>query len=232
MRPSVRPTTAWTTSETTTRATCTSLEHGRRARTFVHLFILSHTSWLKIWVLSFHLHSHPWSHLLESLLLFNFHLSHPCLLLFLPPPALRAVLWARQPDRHGKPVLLRQGEWRRLRRLRLPHRLWAQLHGLQRAQRLFRFLFLHYPVIGPGHGWHGTRQAAHRGTPRTSRLVRTRRRVSQSVSQSSSSVVFDRAGKPAGERTVDQSVGFGVTRNTYSAHSKFSENTPSWESGR
>ena len=47
-----------------------------------------------------------------------------------------------------------------------------------------------------------------------------------SVSQSSSSsVVFDRAGKPAGERNVDKSVGFGVTRNTYSAHSKFSENT-------
>ena len=45
-----------------------------------------------------------------------------------------------------------------------------------------------------------------------------------SVSQSSS-VVFDRAGKPAGERDVDQSIGFGVTRNTYSAHSKFSENT-------
>ena len=46
-----------------------------------------------------------------------------------------------------------------------------------------------------------------------------------SVSQSSLSVVFDRAGKPAGERNVDQSIGFGVTRNTYSAHSKFSENT-------
>ena len=46
-----------------------------------------------------------------------------------------------------------------------------------------------------------------------------------SVSQSSSSVVFDRAGKPAGERDVDQSIGFGVTRNTYSAHSKFSVNT-------
>ena len=45
-----------------------------------------------------------------------------------------------------------------------------------------------------------------------------------SVSQSSS-VVFDGAGKPAGERDVDQSIGFGVTRNTYSAHSKFSENT-------
>ena len=46
----------------------------------------------------------------------------------------------------------------------------------------------------------------------------------QSVSQSSS-VVFDRTGKPVGERDVDQSIGFGVTKNTYSAHSKFSENT-------
>ena len=46
-----------------------------------------------------------------------------------------------------------------------------------------------------------------------------------SVSQSSLSVVFDGSGKPDGERNVDQSVGFGVTRNTYSAHSKFSENT-------
>ena len=46
-----------------------------------------------------------------------------------------------------------------------------------------------------------------------------------SASQSSSSVVFDGSGKPDGERNVDQSTGFGVTRNTYSAHSKFSENT-------
>ena len=46
-----------------------------------------------------------------------------------------------------------------------------------------------------------------------------------SVSHSSLSVVFDRTGKPVGERDVDQSIGFGVTRNTYSAHSKFSENT-------
>ena len=48
---------------------------------------------------------------------------------------------------------------------------------------------------------------------------------SVSVSQSSLSVVFDRTGKPVGESDVDQSIGFGVTRNTYSAHSKFSENT-------
>ena len=46
-----------------------------------------------------------------------------------------------------------------------------------------------------------------------------------SVSPSSMSVVFDRTGKPVGERNVDQSIGFGVTRNTYSAHRKFSENT-------
>ena len=46
-----------------------------------------------------------------------------------------------------------------------------------------------------------------------------------SVSQSSSSVVFDGSGKPDGERNVDQSGKSGVTRNTYSAHSKFSENT-------
>ena len=46
-----------------------------------------------------------------------------------------------------------------------------------------------------------------------------------SVSQSSLSAVFDRTGKLVGERNVDQSIGFGVTRNTYSAHSKFSENT-------
>ena len=46
-----------------------------------------------------------------------------------------------------------------------------------------------------------------------------------SVSQSSSSVVFDRSGRPDGERNVDQSLVFGVTRNPYSAHSKFSENT-------
>ena len=46
-----------------------------------------------------------------------------------------------------------------------------------------------------------------------------------SVSLSTSSVVFDGSGHPDGERNVDQSRNFGVTRNTYSAHSKFSENT-------
>ena len=37
--------------------------------------------------------------------------------------------------------------------------------------------------------------------------------------------MFDGSGHLDGERNVDQSVNFGVTRNTYSAHSKFSEKT-------
>ena len=37
--------------------------------------------------------------------------------------------------------------------------------------------------------------------------------------------MFDESRQPDGERNVDQSVNFGATRNTYSAHSKFSENT-------
>ena len=49
-----------------------------------------------------------------------------------------------------------------LRRLLLPHRLWAQRHGPQRARQLPGFLLLHYTVIGPGHRRHYARQAAHR----------------------------------------------------------------------
>ena len=47
--------------------------------------------------------------------------------------------------------------------------------------------------------------------------------VSQSVVVVVCSVRW--TGQPDGERNVDQSVNFGVTRNRYSAHSKFSENT-------
>ena len=46
-----------------------------------------------------------------------------------------------------------------------------------------------------------------------------------SVSQSSSSVMFDGSGQLDGERTVDHSRKSGVTFNVNSAHSKFSENT-------
>ena len=44
-----------------------------------------------------------------------------------------------------------------------------------------------------------------------------------SVSQSSSSVVFDGSGQPDGERNVGQSGKSGVTFNVISAHNNFSE---------
>ena len=44
-----------------------------------------------------------------------------------------------------------------------------------------------------------------------------------SVSQSSSSVMFDGSGLPDGERMVDQAGKSGVTFNVISAHSNFSE---------
>ena len=151
----------------------------------------------------------------------------PCLL-FLPPPAPRAVPWTGQPDRHGKPVLLRQqGEWRRLRRLHLPHRLWAQLHDLRRAQRLIGFLLLHYPVIGPEHGWRDIRRDAHRGTLRTRRLLRTRRRVSQS-----SSVVFDGSGKTWWRKKCRSVTWFWCHEKHVQYSQQVSCNHPSWENGR
>ena len=61
------------------------------------------------------------------------------------------------------------------------HRLWAQPPDLRRAQRLISSLLLHDPFHGPGRGWRDTRRDAHSGTPWTSRLLRTRRHVSQSV---------------------------------------------------
>ena len=62
--------------------------------------------------------------------------------------------------------------------------------------------------------------AAHRGQ---ADYCVSRRRVSQSVSQSSLSVMFDGSGQPDGERMVDQSRNSGVTFNVISAHSNFSE---------
>ena len=46
-----------------------------------------------------------------------------------------------------------------------------------------------------------------------------------SVSQSSSSVMFDGSGQPDGERMVDRSGQPDVTRNVIEAHSTFSEDT-------
>ena len=56
--------------------------------------------------------------------------------------------------------------------------LWAQPPDLRQTQRLISPLIL---SSDQGRGWRDTWQGAHRGTPRTSRLLRTRRHVSQSV---------------------------------------------------
>ena len=110
----------------------------------------------------------------------------------------RAVPWARQPDRHGKSALLcRRREWGHPELLHLSHRLWAQSPDLRRAQRIIGHLLPHDSFPGPRRGWRDTRQDAHRGTPRTSRILRTRRHVN---SQSSSSVMFDGSGQPDREK--------------------------------
>ena len=105
-----------------TRARCTSLEQEHKRTT-------CHTLWCRVTCTSWfqsefrHLSSmymcvSPWVHL--SLL--PLRLVLPCLLLFLPLPALRGAHLVRQSDRHAKPAQLReQGEWRRLRRPLLPH---------------------------------------------------------------------------------------------------------------
>ena len=151
MRPSVRPITASTTSGTTcatstspsttpmtmlisTIAWCTPcVERARRAHSST-LDVVSHLIWLKSCVFSQPSPYHPSRTLFDSFLFFYFYLFFPVLFRLLPP--LRAVLWARQPDRHGKPVLLRQqGEWGRLRRLHLPHKFSVESPPALVAQR-------------------------------------------------------------------------------------------------
>ena len=148
---------------TWTRARCTTPEHELRARSFRHTLMLGHmhllAQVLSPVMSSMYMCVFPWVHLSHSLLRSVLH--H--LLPLLPSRALRAAHWARQPDRRAKLAHLReQGEQRRLRRPHLPHRLWTQLHGLQRVRRFPGFLLLHHPVIGFGHWRRYTRQAFHR----------------------------------------------------------------------
>ena len=64
-----------------------------------------------------------------------------------------------------------------------PQVFWAQRPWLQRAPEPTSPPLLQDPCRGLGRGWPDTRQDAHWSVPRTSRLLRTRRRVSQSVSR-------------------------------------------------
>ena len=130
---------------TSTIAWCTPcVERARRAHSFT-LDVVSHLIWLKIWGLIIcHPRSYPWRTLFDSLLPFYFYLSS----LSLPSTSCTPSCTLSSTTRSSwKLVLLRQqGEWRRLGRLHLPHRLWAQLRDLRRAQRLIGSL-LHYTVI-------------------------------------------------------------------------------------
>ena len=91
-----------------------------------------------------------------------------------------------------------QKEWGHPERLHLSHRLRAQTPDLPRAQRLFKFLLLQYPVIGPGHGWHDTQRYPHNGTPED-KLIISNQKACQSVNNRRL-LCFDGSGKPDGER--------------------------------
>ena len=107
-----------------------------QARTLSHFDVgVTCTSWLQFWVPSYH--PCTCASLLEftSLTLY-FDLSftvlfHFSFLMHFEQHTELDNLIAMQKPAH----LREQGESRRLRRLRLLLRLWAQLHGLQRAQR-------------------------------------------------------------------------------------------------
>ena len=220
MKTSMRPTTAWTTDTRNMHITWACTESAQSLSHFVHL--VSHaphgSSSESHHFPSMYMCVSPWVHL--SHLLLRSVLT--CLLLFLPPPALRAAHWARQPDRLAKLALFReQGSDD-------AYDVHTSLTGYEPNVMAFsESTTLQIP--SPTLSRHRTRDMddvtlgkllteAHRG------LADYCDPEGVSVSQSSS-VVFDRAGKRAGDRDVDQSFGFGVMRNTYSAHSKFSENT-------
>ena len=123
------------------------------------------------------------AHLFDSLLFVYLKIS-TCFLFL--PLALRAIPWARQPDRHGKHALLRRRrEWGHRELLHLSHRLRAQRLDFRRVQWLISPLLLHDPFHGPGRGWPDTRQHVHWSVPRTCRQLRASRHVSQSVSRRS-----------------------------------------------
>ena len=205
---------------TSTIAWCTPcVERARRAHSSTPDDVISHLILAQVLSLIITIsipsmaHS-PWFDLSLLPLLFL-----PVLLRLLPPP--RAVPWARQPDRHGKSALLRRHwEWGRLRRLHFPHRLWAQppdLGELNDSSVPFSFMIPSSDQDVGDVTLGKMLTEAHRGQ------VDYCEPEGMSVSQSSSSVRFDGSGQPDGERNVDQSVNFGVTRNTLSAHSNFSE---------
>ena len=145
-----------------------------------------------------------------------------CLLLFLLLPPLQAVLWARQPNRHESLCHSANKESEDAHDISTSlTESRAQLPDGEFIDSSVPFSFMNPSsdqdmddvTLGK------LLTEAHRGQADCCEPEGV------SVSQSSSSVVVDRSGKSDVERNVDQSLVFGVTRNTCSAHSKFSENT-------
>ena len=150
-------------------------------RTLPHLTMTPHTSCLKFWAITLSTPCHPWRVLFDSISHFFLLLVLPALLRLLPLS--RAVPWARQPDRRASLRYSASHESEDTLNFHFSHRLWAQPPDFRQAQRLISPLLLHDPFHGPRRGWGDSRLDAHSGTPRTSRILRTRRHVSQSVSR-------------------------------------------------
>ena len=162
-----------------------------------------YSHWLKFFALC-HCHPHAIGCSLFTLILSG------CLLPSFPPVCLPLPLLPPQPTSSSLSSTRRS--WKTCATppttgVRTPttsstsHRLWAQRPWLQRAPELIGPPLLQDPCRGPGRRWPDTQQDAHWSVPRTNRLLRTRRRVSQSV------VVVckvDRSGQPDGEM-VDRS---------------------------
>ena len=233
MRPCVRPTVA---STTTTRVTCSSQvyqwRHLHKCLRGAHdtlnslivrtLWCRFTPHWLKIRVLSFHLHSHPCAHLFESLFLFYFHLFF--LVFFFSFHLLHCELYSVLDNLITMENLCysaNKGSCDVSISLTGYEPNFMAFSDLNDSSGSFSYMIPSSDQDMDDVTLGKLLTEAHQGQ------VDFGEPEGVSVSQSSWSVVFDRSGKPVGESNVDQSVGCGVTRNTYSAHGKFSENTQS-----
>ena len=184
LRTSMRQTTSTTSAMTWTwtRARCTSPEHKRkRAPCHTLWFRVTCTSWLKFWVPS--CHPCTCASLLEfTYLIFYFDLSFTILSLFFP------LLHFEQHTELDNLIAMQNLRTSANKGSNDVYDVAVSLTGYEPNFMAFSELndsSGSFSYITPSSdiddATRDTRQAAHRGTPRTSRLLRSRRRVSQSV---------------------------------------------------
>ena len=186
------------------------------AHTVSHLMMTPHTSWLKFWAITLSSPYHPWRTLLDS--------TSPLFLYFSFLPFSVYFLYSELFLELDNPIVMASlrdsAAYESEDTLNSSHSYTGYEPKLLTFGELndssVPFSFMIPSSDQTWMTWHSAR-CSHRHTE------------DKSIS---SSVMFDGSGQPDGERKVDQSVNFGVTRNTYSAHSKFSENNPNWENGR